>query len=107
MNSVSSASAGALRDAGSEFRQRIGSVDHQGRSSPGHVYNPPGIMLANLRALFGVVVDIVLLRRGPEHLPASPALLAVTIAAKRRRVRDRRPRLFPRLPEFSPLEVDL
>jgi hypothetical protein len=32
-------------------------------------------MLANLRALFGVVVDIVLLRRGPEHLPVSPALL--------------------------------
>jgi hypothetical protein len=44
------------------------------------VYNPPGIMLANLRALFGVVVDIVLLRRGPEHLPASPALLVVVVA---------------------------
>jgi hypothetical protein len=44
------------------------------------VYNPPGIMLANLRALFGVVVDIVLLRRGPEHLPASTALLLVAIA---------------------------
>ena len=38
-------------------------------------------MLANLRALFGVVVDIVLLRRGPEHLPASPALLAITMGA--------------------------
>jgi hypothetical protein len=37
-------------------------------------------MLANLRALFGVVVDIVLLRRGPEHLPASPLLLAVVVA---------------------------
>jgi hypothetical protein len=37
-------------------------------------------MLANLRALFGVVIDIVLLRRGPEHLPAAPALLAVVIA---------------------------
>lgn len=37
-------------------------------------------MLANLRALFGVVVDIVLLRRGPEHLPASPALLGTVIA---------------------------
>ncbi|HUQ11344.1 MAG TPA: hypothetical protein VM146_13605 [Steroidobacteraceae bacterium] len=34
-------------------------------------------MLANLRALFGVVIDIVLLRRGPEHLPASQALLVV------------------------------
>jgi hypothetical protein len=37
-------------------------------------------MLANLRALFGVVVDIVLLRRGPEHLPASTGLLGVVIA---------------------------
>jgi hypothetical protein len=35
-------------------------------------------MLANLRALFGVVVDIVLLRRGPEHLPASRSLLVVS-----------------------------
>jgi len=43
------------------------------------VYNPAGIMLANLRALFGVVVDIILLRRGPEHLPASTMLLGVTI----------------------------
>jgi hypothetical protein len=34
-------------------------------------------MLANLRALFGVVIDIVLLRRGPEHLPVSQALLVV------------------------------
>ena len=34
-------------------------------------------MLANLRALFGVIVDIILLRRGPEQLPASPALLVV------------------------------
>jgi hypothetical protein len=45
------------------------------------VYNPAGIMLANLRALFGVVFDIVLLRRGPEHLPASPALLGMVVAA--------------------------
>jgi hypothetical protein len=45
----------------------------------GDVYNPAGIMLANLRALFGVVVDIILLRRGPEHLPASTLLLAVMI----------------------------
>jgi hypothetical protein len=37
-------------------------------------------MLANLRALFGVVVDIVLLRRGPEHLPVSQALLFITVA---------------------------
>lgn len=37
-------------------------------------------MLANLRALFGVVVDIVLLRRGPEQLPASQVLLGVVLA---------------------------
>jgi len=37
-------------------------------------------MLANLRALFAVVVDIVLLRRGPDDLPASPALLGVVVA---------------------------
>jgi hypothetical protein len=37
-------------------------------------------MLANLRALFGVVVDIVLLRRGPEHLPVSQPLLVVVVA---------------------------
>jgi hypothetical protein len=37
-------------------------------------------MLANLRALFGVMVDIVLLRRGPESLPASPALLFAVVA---------------------------
>jgi hypothetical protein len=36
-------------------------------------------MLANLRALFGVLVDIMLLRRGPEQLPASPALLAALV----------------------------
>jgi hypothetical protein len=37
-------------------------------------------MLANLRALLGVIADIVLLRRGPEHLPASNVLLAIMIA---------------------------
>jgi hypothetical protein len=37
-------------------------------------------MLANLRALFGVVVDIILLRRGPEQLPASPLLMTVVVA---------------------------
>jgi len=37
-------------------------------------------MLANLRALFSVVVDIILLRRGPEQVPASSVLLAVTVA---------------------------
>jgi hypothetical protein len=36
-------------------------------------------MLVNLRALFGLLVDIVLLRRGPENLPASPALLAIMV----------------------------
>jgi hypothetical protein len=36
-------------------------------------------MLANLRALFGVVVDIVFLRRGPENIPASSTLLGVVV----------------------------
>jgi hypothetical protein len=39
-------------------------------------------MLANLRALFGVVVDIVLLRRGPEQLPASQALLGIVVVTQ-------------------------
>jgi hypothetical protein len=37
-------------------------------------------MLANLRALLGVVIDIVLLRRGPETMPASSNLLAILVA---------------------------
>src|SRR5262245_46831421 len=37
-------------------------------------------MLANLRALFGSVIDIILLRRGPEALPASQTLLAIVVA---------------------------
>lgn len=37
-------------------------------------------MLANLRALFGCMVDIILLRRGPEHLPASAVLLGIVVA---------------------------
>jgi hypothetical protein len=37
-------------------------------------------MLVNLRALFGVFVDILLLRRGPEHLPASAVLLGIVVA---------------------------
>jgi hypothetical protein len=37
-------------------------------------------MLANLRALFGCVVDIILLRRGPEALPASQGLLVILVA---------------------------
>ena len=44
------------------------------------MYNPAGIMLANLRALFGVVVDIILLRRGPDAVPASQFLLALVVA---------------------------
>jgi hypothetical protein len=36
-------------------------------------------MLANLRALFGVVVDIVFLRRGPENMPASNTLLGIVV----------------------------
>ncbi len=37
-------------------------------------------MLGNLRALFGVLIDIALLRRGPESLPTSTALMAGAIA---------------------------
>jgi hypothetical protein len=37
-------------------------------------------MLVNLRALFARIIDIVLLRAGPETLPASPGLLAVLVA---------------------------
>lgn len=37
-------------------------------------------MLVNLRALLVRLVDIVLLRGGPEHMPASPALLGVIVA---------------------------
>jgi hypothetical protein len=37
-------------------------------------------MLGNLRALFSVIFDIALLRRGPESLPASTALMACAIA---------------------------
>ena len=36
-------------------------------------------MLANLRALFGGVVDITFFRSGPESLPASQALLAIVV----------------------------
>lgn len=36
-------------------------------------------MLANLRALFGQLVDIIFWRRGPESLPASSTLLAVLV----------------------------
>ncbi|HLA73060.1 MAG TPA: hypothetical protein VK624_16255 [Steroidobacteraceae bacterium] len=43
------------------------------------MYNPAVIMLANLRALFGVVVDIVFLRRGPENIPSSSTLLGVVV----------------------------
>jgi hypothetical protein len=37
-------------------------------------------MLGLLRALFKALVDIALLRRGPEEVPASPVLLGVVIA---------------------------
>jgi len=37
-------------------------------------------MLVNLRALFARLVDIVLLRSGPESLPASSGLLAIVVA---------------------------
>jgi hypothetical protein len=37
-------------------------------------------MLANLRALFGVIIDIVRLRSGPENLPSSNLLLGCVVA---------------------------
>jgi hypothetical protein len=37
-------------------------------------------MLVNLRALLVRLIDILLLRGGPEQLPASPTLLAVVVA---------------------------
>jgi hypothetical protein len=37
-------------------------------------------MLVNLRALLARLIDIVLLRGGPESLPASPTLLALVVA---------------------------
>jgi hypothetical protein len=37
-------------------------------------------MLANLRALFACLIDIILFRRGPESLPASANLLAIVVA---------------------------
>ena len=37
-------------------------------------------MLVNLRALLGGFVDIILMRRGPEHLPASVVVLVCTVA---------------------------
>jgi hypothetical protein len=36
-------------------------------------------MLANLRALFGGVIDIILFRRGPENLPVSYTLLTAVV----------------------------
>jgi len=37
-------------------------------------------MLVNLRALLVRLIDIILLRGGPEQLPASPGLLAIVVA---------------------------
>src|SRR5262245_58211863 len=84
MNSVSSASAGACAapaaKAVSASAVSIIKGGVLGNSTLGDVSNPPGSMLANLRALFGSVVDIILFRRGPENLPASQALLAIVVA---------------------------
>ena len=61
-------------------------------------------MLVNLRALFGCLVDIVLLRRGPESLPASPGLLAFVIALNVA-VAAIVVALIPAVPAFSALEM--
>jgi hypothetical protein len=61
-------------------------------------------MLANLRVLFGRLIDIVLLRGGPESLPASPGLLA-GIVLLNAAVSVIVVSLIPTAPEFSPTEL--
>jgi hypothetical protein len=61
-------------------------------------------MLANLRVLFGRLIDIILLRGGPEQLPASAGILAFTVflnAAVFVLVVS----LVPTLPALSPFEL--
>jgi len=61
-------------------------------------------MLANLRILFARLIDIVLLRAGPEALPASPAVLAFTILLNAT-VSVLMVVLVPGVPAFNPLEL--
>jgi hypothetical protein len=60
-------------------------------------------MLANLRVLFGRLIDIVLLRGGPEQLPASPALLLVLVLLNSA-LSTFIAALIPALPEVTVLE---
>jgi len=61
-------------------------------------------MLANLRVLFGRLIDIVLLRGGPEQLPASAGLLAFTVFLNAA-VFTFVVALIPTLPALSPFEL--
>jgi len=61
-------------------------------------------MLVNLRAVLARVVDIVLLRGGPETLPAAPSLLAVTVAVNVA-VSAAVTVLMPTAPESWPLQL--
>ena len=80
MNSVSSARVDARGTLAANAVNASAVSIIKGCVTPGDVYNPAGIMLGNLRALFGVMIDIALLRRGPENLPTSTALMAIAIA---------------------------
>jgi len=61
-------------------------------------------MLANLRLLFGRLIDIALLRAGPETLPASPGVLAFAILLNAT-VSVLMVVLVPGVPAFAPLEL--
>ena len=61
-------------------------------------------MLVNLRAVLARVVDIILLRGGPETLPASSSLLAVVVAVNVA-VSAAVTALMPTAPESWPLQL--
>ncbi len=61
-------------------------------------------MLVNLRAVLARVVDIILLRGGPESLPASSSLLAIVIAVNVA-VSAAVTALMPTAPESWPLQL--
>ena len=79
MNSVSSASAGRARGAGGEGCQRIGSVDHQGRRSPGDVYNRPGHYACESPRIVRTSDRHRTVARRAGELAGVAGLLAVTI----------------------------
>ena len=92
MNSVSRASAGARAALASECCQRIGSIDHQGRRSPGDVYNRPAhYACESPRIARTSHRHRTCCARGPETLAGVDGLLAVVVAVNARGVggRDR------------------